>query len=184
MPGSRRRQVVLFVVVMGLSLPLAVVAAVLEAQGLTAAATVVALADAVWVAATQTAEFVQRRRSATAQRPSTEDLARAKDVLAGLVQERWKDEAASRGLDRPFPMPVRWRLAIACSPTQRISAWVVLCRRFQRLSRRPRNGTRMWRPAPWYALSAQHLIPDSAKASTMPWARAAVRSWVEPGRAT
>ena len=43
-------------------------------------------------------------------------------------------------------------VAMACSPAQRILAWVVLCRRFHCLSRRPRNGTRTGQPAPWYAL--------------------------------
>jgi hypothetical protein len=46
---------------------------------------------------------------------------------------------------------------MACSPRQRILACVLLCRRCHRLRRRLRKGTRMEPPAPWYALSAQHL---------------------------
>lgn len=76
-----------------------------------------------------------------------------------------------------------FRTAMACSPGHRILAWVLLCRRFQRLSRRPRKGTRTWRPAPSYALSAQHFSPAVASASMRPCSRAVVRSWVEPGRA-
>lgn len=72
---------------------------------------------------------------------------------------------------------------MACSPAQRILVWVVLCRRFHRLCRLPRNGKRTWWSAPWYALSAQHLILAWARASMMPCLRAAVRSWAEPGRA-
>lgn len=72
---------------------------------------------------------------------------------------------------------------MACSPRQRIMAWVVLWRRFHCLRRRPRNGMRTCPPAPWYALSAQHLSPAAARASMIPCSRAAVRSWAEPGRA-
>lgn len=36
----------------------------------------------------------------------------------------------------------------------------------------------MCRPARWYALSARHFSPLAASASTIPWLRAAVRSWV------
>jgi tetratricopeptide (TPR) repeat protein len=42
--------------------------------------------------------------------PTSEEIAGAKDVLAGLVAEQWKVEAAVRALDDPGPMPVRWRL--------------------------------------------------------------------------
>lgn len=72
---------------------------------------------------------------------------------------------------------------MACSPTQRIFVWVVLWRRLHSLSRRPRNGTWTGCPAPWYALSAQHLSRSAATASMIPWRPAAVRSWAEPGRA-
>jgi hypothetical protein len=46
-------------------------------------------------------------RAATA--PTTETLIRAKDMLAGLVGEQWKNEALLRSLDDPEPIPVRWR---------------------------------------------------------------------------
>lgn len=59
----------------------------------------------------------------------------------------------SRRRRQPF------KTAMACSPTPRILTWLLLRRRFQCLSRRPRKGTRMCRPAPWYALSAQHFSP-------------------------
>lgn len=48
---------------------------------------------------------------------------------------------------------------MACSPRHRILAWVLLCRRFQRLSRRPRKGTRTWRPAPLVRLVRPALQP-------------------------
>ena len=38
-------------------------------------------------------------------------------------------------------------------------------------------------PAPWYPLSAQHSTPASARASMMPWVRAALMSWTAPGSA-
>jgi hypothetical protein len=39
----------------------------------------------------------------------TNEIERAKDVLAGRVAEQWKAEAAIRALDDPDPIPVRWR---------------------------------------------------------------------------
>ncbi|MGH3392938.1 MAG: NACHT domain-containing protein, partial [Actinomadura sp.] len=41
---------------------------------------------------------------------TTDDIAVAKDVLAGMVAEQWRNEAAIRSLDDPDPMPVQWRL--------------------------------------------------------------------------
>ncbi|MFI6320187.1 NACHT domain-containing protein [Nonomuraea sp. NPDC050556] len=39
----------------------------------------------------------------------TSPLAEAKEVLAGLVEQQWRTEAALRSLDDPDPIPVRWR---------------------------------------------------------------------------
>ncbi len=53
-----------------------------------------------------------RRRSRelrTAAAPTTDTLTRAKDVLAGLVAQQWRDEARLRSLGDPDPIPVRWR---------------------------------------------------------------------------
>jgi hypothetical protein len=50
-----------------------------------------------------------RRSTAPAGAASSQDIAKAKDVLAGLVAEQWKTEAAVRSLDDPDPMPVQWR---------------------------------------------------------------------------
>ncbi|MFI0409193.1 NACHT domain-containing protein [Actinomadura sp. 3N508] len=41
--------------------------------------------------------------------PGLDALSRAKDLLAELVAEQWKDEARRRSLDDPDPIPVRWR---------------------------------------------------------------------------
>ncbi|MEU9872525.1 NACHT domain-containing protein [Actinomadura sp. NPDC048021] len=41
-----------------------------------------------------------------------ESLTRAKELLAGLVAEQWKDEARRRSLDDPDPIPVRWRTPV------------------------------------------------------------------------
>ncbi|WP_149263998.1 NACHT domain-containing NTPase [Actinomadura sp. K4S16] len=41
--------------------------------------------------------------------PGPEVVARAKELLAGLVAEQWEDEARRRSLDDPYPIPVRWR---------------------------------------------------------------------------
>lgn len=42
--------------------------------------------------------------------PVSADLAKAKDVLTGLVIEQWRTEALVRSLDDPEPIPVHWRL--------------------------------------------------------------------------
>jgi hypothetical protein len=42
--------------------------------------------------------------------PTTASVARAKDVLAGLVEQQWRTEALLRSLDDPDPIPVRWRI--------------------------------------------------------------------------
>ncbi|MFI5690058.1 NACHT domain-containing protein [Streptomyces sp. NPDC051636] len=40
-----------------------------------------------------------------------EEINRAKEMLAGLVAEQWRDEAVLRSLDDPIPIPVHWRVA-------------------------------------------------------------------------
>jgi hypothetical protein len=50
------------------------------------------------------------RRSRAVVAPTTADVARAKDVLAGLVGQQWRTEALLRSLDDPDPIPVQWRL--------------------------------------------------------------------------
>ncbi len=50
-----------------------------------------------------------RRRTIAAKAATSADVALAKDILAGLVDEQWRVEANLRSLDDPDPMPVRWR---------------------------------------------------------------------------
>ena len=45
------------------------------------------------------------------------------------------------------------------------------------------NGLRTPPRAPWYPLSAKVITFALVNASTTPWMRAAVRSWVDPGSA-
>ncbi|MDF5757268.1 NACHT domain-containing protein [Spongiactinospora sp. TRM90649] len=49
------------------------------------------------------------RRGAPAAAPSSEDIGRAKDILAGLVTQQWRDETVLRSLCDPEPMPLPWR---------------------------------------------------------------------------
>ena len=51
------------------------------------------------------------RRSASPVPVTSADLAAAKDVLAGLVEQQWQAEAVLRSLDDPDPMPVQWHVA-------------------------------------------------------------------------
>jgi hypothetical protein len=50
------------------------------------------------------------RRSRAVVAPTTAGVARAKDVLAGLVGQQWRTEALLRSLDDPDPIPVQWRI--------------------------------------------------------------------------
>ena len=51
-----------------------------------------------------------RARSAPPSVPTADEVAAAKDVLASLVAEQWREEAVLRTLDDPAPMPVVWRV--------------------------------------------------------------------------
>jgi hypothetical protein len=46
-------------------------------------------------------------------------VAKAKDVLAGLVDQQWRTEAILRSLDDPDPIPVRWWTIRPTSPRPR-----------------------------------------------------------------
>lgn len=50
-----------------------------------------------------------RKRRAPAPAQTSADIDTAKDILAGQVTERWRDETALRSLCDPEPMPVPWR---------------------------------------------------------------------------
>lgn len=93
--------------VLGPAVALALVGAALRVRGLQYAANVAQLVSAVLALPPLAAALVRRGRPVP---PGTADLARAKDVLAGLVAEQWRAEAIARALDDPDPMPVRWRL--------------------------------------------------------------------------
>lgn len=71
---------------------------------------------------------------------------------------------------------------MACSPRQRILAWVLCCR-CQRVNRLPLNGTQMGARRPGKPCLAKHFTSAAASASMTPWRRAAVRSWGDPGNA-
>ncbi|MEW2353425.1 NACHT domain-containing protein [Spirillospora sp. NPDC029432] len=51
----------------------------------------------------------QRSRRVGATAPAADTVAQAKQVLAELVDQQWKQEARLRSLDDPDPIPVRWR---------------------------------------------------------------------------
>ncbi|MEV4111263.1 NACHT domain-containing protein [Nonomuraea sp. NPDC049695] len=52
-----------------------------------------------------------RKLGAAAAAPTSADVATAKDVLGGLVTQRWRDETVLRSLGDPEPMPLPWRSA-------------------------------------------------------------------------
>jgi len=50
-----------------------------------------------------------RKRGVPVSAPTSADVATAKDVLAGLVVQQWRDETVLRSLCDPAPMPLPWR---------------------------------------------------------------------------
>ncbi|MUN41629.1 NACHT domain-containing protein [Actinomadura litoris] len=52
--------------------------------------------------------------------PAPDALMSAKELLAELVAEQWKDEARLRSLDDPDPIPVRWRAPASSEHTPAI----------------------------------------------------------------
>ncbi|WP_344955916.1 NACHT domain-containing protein [Actinomadura miaoliensis] len=77
-----------------------------------------------------------RRAGRDARTSTPEQLDRARETLAGLVSEQWREEIRVRRLDDPAPMAVRWRLTEL--PVMDHSAHVVRARRFPFGADRPR----------------------------------------------
>ncbi|PZG35434.1 hypothetical protein C1I98_27430 [Spongiactinospora gelatinilytica] len=50
-----------------------------------------------------------RRRATPPPAPTSADIGTAKDILAGLVAQQWRDETVLRSLCDPEPMPLPWR---------------------------------------------------------------------------
>ncbi|MFB4280331.1 MULTISPECIES: NACHT domain-containing protein [unclassified Nonomuraea] len=50
-----------------------------------------------------------RKRSAPTPAPTSAGIGTAKDILAGLVTEQWRQETVMRSLCDPEPMPLAWR---------------------------------------------------------------------------
>ncbi|MFD1544198.1 NACHT domain-containing protein [Nonomuraea guangzhouensis] len=53
--------------------------------------------------------FWWRKRGEPVPVPTSADIGKAKDVLAGLVTQQWRDETVLRSLGDPEPMPLAWR---------------------------------------------------------------------------
>jgi hypothetical protein len=109
---SRWHGIVVVVGLAGLAAGLLAVVVTLGRNGLQTAADVAQLvAVLLTIVSLAAGLLLWRWRSARVRpAPTTADIGQAKDVLAGLVFEQWKFEAARRSLDDPDPMPVRWRL--------------------------------------------------------------------------
>jgi hypothetical protein len=97
---------------LGLATALAVVGIALGAKGgLQTAANVAQLVAVVLaIPALAVPLLLWWRRSTASAAATSADVAKAKDVLAGLVDQQWRTEATLRSLDDPDPMPVQWRL--------------------------------------------------------------------------
>ncbi|SPT64150.1 Predicted NTPase (NACHT family) [Actinomadura madurae] len=61
------------------------------------------------VALVTTVRWARQRSRRLGAAPAADTLAQAKQVLAELVDQQWKQEARLRSLDDPDPIPVRWR---------------------------------------------------------------------------
>lgn len=111
--GSRRRAAVAVAALLGLAVAVgAVLAAWRGRNGLQNSANLAQVVFGMLAVPGMAAGIVAWWRTSSAARRvlAPPDVARAKDVLAGLVAEQWETEAALRSLDDPTPMPVQWRL--------------------------------------------------------------------------
>jgi len=96
---------------LGLALSLTAIGVALRMRGLATAANVAQLVSVVLaIPALATGLVIWWRSAQPTAALTTAELRRAKDVLAGIVGEQWKVEAAIRALDDPNPIRVRWRL--------------------------------------------------------------------------
>lgn len=109
--GSRRRAIAAVAGLLGLSLLFGTVLFAWFTQDLTAAAGVAGLVVLAMAVSSSAVALVKWSASASPSlAPGAADIQRAMDVLAGMVAQQWKVEAAIRSLDDPDPMPVQWRL--------------------------------------------------------------------------
>lgn len=108
--GSWRSGLVLGAGLFALTLALVVIALALRVGGLSAAANVAQLVAVVLVVPTLAVPLWRWSRTSVSRiTATTPQLAEARDVLAGLIDQQWRTEARLRSLDDPDPIPVRWR---------------------------------------------------------------------------
>ncbi|MFL6052248.1 MAG: NACHT domain-containing protein [Actinoallomurus sp.] len=109
--GAWWHRVLMFTGVLWFAVGLAVVGAFLLTKELPTAAHMAELFGLPVVVVTAVESLLAwGRRPRAAAAPTTASVARAKDVLAGLVAQQWRTEALLRSLDDPDPIPVQWRL--------------------------------------------------------------------------
>ncbi|HEV2375279.1 MAG TPA: NACHT domain-containing protein [Streptosporangiaceae bacterium] len=111
--GSRWRYgVALWAGMLALMLALAVVGLALRGRGgLLVAANVAQLVAVVLMVPPLALPLWWWSRNSISQvAATTPEVAKAKDLLAGVVREQWRTEARLRSLDDPDPIPVRWQL--------------------------------------------------------------------------
>ncbi|MEU6721283.1 NACHT domain-containing protein [Nonomuraea sp. NPDC046802] len=89
-----------------------IVALVFQAKGLQEAANVAQLVSILLAIPALAVPLIAwfRRTGNPPRPPASADIARAEDVLTGLVAEQWRTEAVRRLLGDPAPIPVRWSL--------------------------------------------------------------------------
>jgi hypothetical protein len=97
---------------LALTMTLAVIGLALRGKdGLQTAANVAQLVSVMLVIPTLAVPlWLWSRRSLSRAATTTPEVAKAKDVLAGIVGQQWRTEAILRSLDDPDPIPVRWRV--------------------------------------------------------------------------
>src|ERR1035438_9244202 len=110
--GSWRYGLLLWAGLLSLAAALAVIGFAWQGKGdLQDAANVAQLVSVVLAIATLTVPLLLWwHRSMVPAVVTSQHLAEAKDVLAGLVDQQWRTEATLRSLDDPDPIPVQWHL--------------------------------------------------------------------------
>ncbi len=95
---------------LAMAVPLAVVAVALQGKGgLPEAVNVAALASFVLgIPPLGVSLWSWWRRAGIPMAATSQEVAAAKDVLAGLIDQQWRTEVTLRSLDDPDPIPVQW----------------------------------------------------------------------------
>ncbi len=108
--GRDARRVWAMLGLLGLAGVVGLVGVLLLLRGWDDAAKVAGVISIILAVAPLAVQLLAWSRRGPSSRPTAEQVAKARDVLAMLVSEQWRREAQARSLGDPAPIPVSWAL--------------------------------------------------------------------------